>query len=168
MKKAIIITLFFAFTLTLSACSFSTTEPDSLTFYYIKSKDNFDGISDIIVPFYPNTSITNDSYAELLGLYFNGPTNYSCYSPFPAGTTLEELNVTRSKAKLTLSPHFATISDVELTIACACLTKTVIGITGVNSVQILVNGAQLCGEDSLTFNLNSFTYYDELPANQDN
>lgn len=168
MKKAMVFLLLFVIVLSHCACLFPTTDPHAVTFYYVKDNEKFDGISDIIVPFYPITEIPIDNYTELLKLYFNGPTNYSCYSPFPAGTTLEDLYITRSKAKLTLSPHFATISDVELTIACACLTRTVIGMTGVNSVQILVNGAQLCGEDSLTFNRNSFTYYDDLPANQDN
>ena len=162
MKRATILLLLFAILLSLTACQ-SPTEKNSLTFYYIKNTENSDGISDIIVPFFPNINNTSYDYAELLNLYFNGPTNYSCYSPFPASTTLEELSVTQSKAKLTLSPQFATISGVELTIACACLTRTVIALTGVSSVQISVNGAQLCGEDSLTFNLKSFTYLDALP-----
>ena len=166
MKRLFLLSLIAAIVLSLFACTANEIYEGSVVFYYVKNEKDTDGKTDVITPYYPQLNNTIDNYAEILGIYFNGPTNYSCQSPFPAGTTIEDINITRSKAQLVLSPQFATISGIDFTVACACLTKTVIELTGVNSVQIRVNGAQLDGKDYLTFHTNTFTFQDEFPVEQ--
>lgn len=162
MKRIILLTLLTAILISLFACTTNTMHKGSVVFYYIKNEKDFDGKTPIMTPYYPQIDHNTNGYAEILNVYFNGPTNYNCQSPFPAGTTIEDINITRSKAHLMLSPQFATISGIDSTVACACLTKTVIELTGVNTVQIRVKGAQLEGKDYLTFNQSSFTYQDDL------
>lgn len=165
MKKILICLLLFVLLCTMVSCAFDTKQQGRITFYYIQNPEDFDGNSAIVVPFYPPTNDKNKELAEILATYIKGPSNNSCSTPFPDGTEIEEIIVSRSTAEITLNSQFATITDVDFTVACACLTKTVIGLTGVNTVQVQVNGAQLLGKDSLSFNLNSFSYFDITPAN---
>ena len=164
MKRLFTFTLLLIILTSLCSCTFPNTQQSRITFYYIKTPDDFDGSSDIIVPFHPSSDDDNRDLSEILDAYLSGPSNNSCTSPFPQGTTIEEIVLSRSNAQLTLNRQFATLSDIDFTIACACLTKTVIDLTGVNTVQVQVNGSQILGADSLTFNLSSFSHSDETPA----
>lgn len=98
-------------------------------------------------------------YQYLIEQYLNGPRNYQCISPFPAGTILEELNIDSNKAQLVLSPHMSTLSGAELTLACACLTKTVIEMTGVRTVEISTSYGTLNGSDTITMTADSFVLW---------
>ena len=56
----------------------------------------------------------------------------------------------------------ATLSDSSFTIACACLTRTVIEMTGVKALQLKIHSRQINGADSLLLTLNDFTYWDDV------
>ena len=165
MKRHLSIVLLVVLVFSLIGCKNNKTNPDAPTFYYIKNDAEFDGTTNIVTSFYPDINKSTKSHKDILSVYFNGPTTYECRSPFPSGTMLEDFRVMSNRAILVLSPQFATITGAERTIAFACLTKTVIELTGVKSVQIGVEGVQLDGEDYITFDGNSFTYSDDLPVN---
>lgn len=162
MRKLITFLLLSAIALSLFGCSFSGNKSE-ITFYYTVNSDSFDGSDNFIVPYVTNRHASSN-YQDQLDIYFAGPEKSSCESPFPNGTVLEAFESSKNKAHLTLSSQFAELSDIDLMIACACITRTVIELTKVNFVQICVKDTQLLGEDSLTFDLNSFTYSDNLPA----
>lgn len=166
MKNVILIILVAAITLLAIGCAKTAdVSASTVTFYYIHNEPAYGTESGVIAA---NTIEVNQyerDYNQLLATYFNGPTNYDCVSPFPAGITLEELYIDENKAQLVLSPHMATISGSDLTVALACLTRTVIEMTDVKTVQIRISGNQINGEDSVTFTLNSFSQFDEVGPN---
>ena len=163
MKNVILFILIAAITLLSMGCARTTdSSADTVTFYYVHNKPAYGTTSGVIAPNLVEINQHEYNYHELLTKYFNGPTNYDCVSPFPAGIMLEDLYVNDNKAQLVLSPHMATISGSDLTVALACLTRTVIEMTNVNTVQIKISGNQINGEDSVTFTLNSFSQYDEV------
>jgi len=139
---------------------------NGIVFYYINNEIEYGRASGVITSTVVDTNVEPDDYESLLTLYFNGPTNYECVSPFPAGTTMEDFSTDGRKAQILLSPHMATIKDAELTVALACLTRTVIELTGVDTVQIQILRNTIYGENSVTLSLNSFDYSDDvMPGN---
>ena len=86
----------------------------------------------------------------LLDLYLHGPLDRSYRTPFPVGTSLRQLIVEDSGATVVLSRQFAKLTGADLSLACGCLTLTVMDLTGAESVTILVEGALLDGKESIT------------------
>ena len=155
---ATIITVFSLF-----GCSVSPIEEgNSVVFYYIHNEIEYGTDSGVITPAVVNVNVKPDNYDALLTLYFNGPTNYECISPFAAGTTFVELGIANNKAQITLSPHMATLDNSTLTVALACLTRTIVEMTGVDTVQIRIQNSKIYGEESVTLSLNSFAYFDDV------
>lgn len=141
------------------------TDSNTVVFYYIYKEIEYGTSSGVIRPSVVEVKEDFGNYEKLLAKYFNGPTNYDCISPFPAGITLEGLEIDRNKAQILLSPHLATISGSQLTVALACLTRTVIEMTDVQTVEIRIQDNQINGADSLTLSLNNFTYFDDTKSN---
>ena len=102
---------------------------------------------------------------ELLNIYFSHSGD-DFITAFPANVTVSSLKQKETHATLLLSDAFATLSGVALTNACAAISKTVIGLTGVTTVTIGCQSALLDGEQSLTFSEDSFLWKDEGIASQ--
>ena len=162
--------LFFSAALLLSACSTDTTDYKSpVTFYYILNDPEIGTAEGVIKATTREADGHRDDYAHLIALYLNGPITYDCVSPFPAGTTLEELHWDQNRVQVILSPQITTLNGVNLTIACACLTRTVADITGIDTVQVRSSVGLLNGEQVLTFTTDSFLYQDSAaPSNSSN
>lgn len=98
----------------------------------------------------------NDTIALLnyyLALFHNKSTVIDSYdATFPAGTTVLAYHVQDGSAQLHLSENFSELSGVSLTIACACITMTVMELQNVDSVTITVDNATLDGATSITMN----------------
>ena len=149
----------------LSGCTDPHTNIQNVTFYYVHNDIVFGTESGVIASTQIQVTGNNTDYQKLLEKYFRGPTNYDCTSPFPAGITLEEFNMDANKVQILLSPHMSTLSGIQFTIACACLTRTVLEMTGSQSVQIRIQDNLIYGQESVTFNLSSFSYWDKTDQN---
>lgn len=161
MKKIICIILILSAVL-LSGCDQKKTEPsDTVLFYYAHNEIDYGTTSGVITSTVADLKNVPKDYRKILEKYFNGPTNYDCISPFPAGIALEDLQISNDKAEILLSPHMATLSGTSMTVALACLTRTVIELTGVTTVQIRILNNTINGSDSVTLALNSFLYWDD-------
>ena len=162
MKRYICFVLAAVLVLSLCGCASPDNNTNPVVFYYINNEIEYGTESGVITSTVANVNIDPSDYESLLKLYFNGPTNYECISPFPAGTTIEEFSVEGQRAHILLTPHMATIQDAEFTVALACLTRTVIELTGVDTVQIRILKNTILGEESITLSLNSFDYSDNV------
>ena len=56
----------------------------------------------------------------------------------------------------------AILADASMTVALACLTRTVVELTGVKAVQISIQNNQINGSDTITLTLNNFAYFDDV------
>ena len=72
----------------------------------------------------------------LLSLYLRGPQDEGLRSPFPAGCKPEIVRQDGDTVYLVLSAEFAALENVELTVACASLTKTCLSLTDARQVRI--------------------------------
>lgn len=128
----------------LSGCS-NTGEriKEPVTFYYIQ--ENFQRDMDpVIVSEVREASGHKEDLPYLLALYSMGPSDEDMKSPLPRNTKIEPLGPTEDSLELRLSENVLTVSDVDYTLASACLSLTCIELTGVSQVTVV------CGERSIT------------------
>ena len=93
----------------------------------------------------------------LLALYLEGPLEQGLKSPLPGADYVRILDLTQKGDALhiTLSDLSNIMTDSEFTLACACLTKTCLGLHNVQAVQII------SGDRSLRMNPANLQFYDE-------
>lgn len=159
------ITLFLPFLL-FGCDKLSVNDEKTVVFYYIHNEIEYGSSSGVITSNVVNIDTDSDNYEALLELYFNGPTNYECISPFAAGTTMVEFGIDGTKAQILLSPHMATLRDSTMTVALACLTRTIVELTGAITVQVRIQNNKIFGEDSITLSLKNFNYFDDISPNE--
>jgi germination protein M len=160
MKKAICMFLSFVLIFVLCGCNNHDNIAFPVKFYYRTVPVSYGTNASIITAEVRDASEFRGNYTELIELYLNGPKQYSCISPFPAGTTLEEISLSGNKMQILLSPHMAVLSGSELMVACACLSRTIIELTGVSTVQISSENSLLNNQEFITVTSNSFAYLD--------
>ncbi len=167
MKKIFCIIVISACLFLIIGChSVSKQDSNSVLFYYMHNDFKYGMESGVITPAAVTVNADDSDYESLLNLYFNGPTNYESISPFPSGISLVNLQMDNNKVQLVLSPHMATLSDSEFTVACACLTRTVVEMTGIGTLHITIQGPQDKENKVWTFTLNDFTYFDTVGPEQ--
>lgn len=163
MRKFRFLVITIILVLFICACDTPASNDDkSVVFYYVHNEIEYGTESGVITSTVAEVDIDSDNYDAILALYFNGPTNYECVSPFAAGTTMEEFGIDGNKAEIMLSPHMGTLNDSALTVALACLTRTIVELTGVSTVQVRIHNSKIFGEDAITLSLNSFNYFDDI------
>lgn len=133
MKK--LICLLIALCLGLGGCSFSPSE-DFIPFYYCRVEPGYQGEEGIIAPEHRNVTGPKEDLDALLAAYFSGPTDPALELPFPKTTEIEAWSIDHGILTLELSEEFSQLSGVDLTIACACITKTFLDLAQVEKVCI--------------------------------
>lgn len=165
MKRIIGLYLIVTLIFTLCSCE-SGQKPVQVpaTFYYRMTNIEYGTRSGVITSEIREIKGHIEDYQYILEQYLNGPKISGCISPFPAGTTLETFSLDDEKVDIMLSPHLAILTGSDLMVACACLSQTVIELTGVESVRISAENNLLNGRESITLTADSFAYWDEIAA----
>ena len=88
-----------------------------------------------------------DDLYYLLSMYFQGPLDAQLLSPFTTDCTLVKVSQTGEELTVVLNANAAKTSDLDLTLAIACLAKTCMTLTDVNTVHIESRGI----DDSILF-----------------
>lgn len=128
--------------LILTGCAFSGTKmKEPVSFYYLRSHSNdnsYDAFfsEGIIGSEEREASGHLDNLNYLLTIYFRGPLDPELTSPFPLGCRVLETQQENGCLTLLLNPILAENSDLDITIACACLAKTCMDLTDADTVQI--------------------------------
>lgn len=137
MKKTYYLFLILSLLISLWGCSANRQKPEgSVTFYYQRSNIN---------PEESNSAIATDSRVlpdnandniSILNTYLQGPVTDPLHKIFPTGITLVSLDLTNENAVVILGGTYATLSGMEQTMFCACMTLTVCDLTGTKQVTI--------------------------------
>lgn len=165
MKK--IICFFLSIMLLFLFCSCSTNQDTehSVRFYYRSAETQYNSEDGVISSEYRDAGSNWNNFPKLISQYINGPVDDSLVSPFPKGLKLVEWDISRNIVAVTLSEHLANQSGVELMLSCACLTKTVLELTGIPVIEIRSKDNLLNGKEALTFSIESISYMDPYFAN---
>lgn len=137
-----------AFALLLSACSGQEPErsADDYTLYYtapLSESGGGDAIRSGVVRIEDSASLTTEELAAKLIDELLRPEGETARSPFPAGTSLQQLEVAQGRARLDLSGQYARLSGIDLSLADACVTLTLTQLSGIYAVSITANGREL-------------------------
>lgn len=152
--------LFLILCLIFTGCGESAPR-EPATFYYRRS-DTVYGTSDgIITGEVREIAGTNGDLGAILALYLKGPESPGLESPFPRDAAVLEWAMEGDTLTLTMTDSFSAINGVELTIACSCITKTVLALTDVSQVRFQVADGLIGGEKMLTMSADQISLSDD-------
>lgn len=143
-----------------------------VTFHYLRAPLPNGEIShgapdSVIVPEIREGDGHQEDFTFLLDIYLLGPLESTCRSPFPVGTRLEEFTLENGAASIVLSDDFGELTGIDLTLACGCLTMTVMDLTGAETVTILTEDTLLDGKESITMDRSNIILIDEANPETD-
>lgn len=160
MRRLLCMLLIFSFLCCMFGCHSQEDElKEPVNFYYYKNPISFYGKDDVVVA-EVRESFGYDDLVRLIDLYLLGPESEDFTSPFPKHTTALEITQENEKIHITLSSQFATLKGINLTLSCACLSMTLLELTGANSVVITVAGELLDGSEQIVMTKDSLTLTD--------
>ena len=126
---------------------------EPVTFYFCNdisdtnmSSDDFHNI--FVAEIHEGAGYTNN-LLSFLSLYFTGPSSASLVSPFPTDTAVISYQMEEDHVCVVLSDSLASIDGLDLTIACTCLSMTVMEFTGCDSVEISLESSPLGNGDAI-------------------
>ena len=152
--KLRILCLILVFCFLLSGCSFfgeRIREP--VTFYYL-CKNYQENLCCVLTPEEREASGHTGDLPYLLALYLMGPTDDEHMSPLPSETHITS-SFEGETIILTLSDT-ASLSDIDYSLACACLTMTCLDMSDAEKVIIR------SGDREKVMTRNSLTLYDAI------
>ena len=162
MKRLLCIVLTLLLTISLVGCQDSTDKPQSTVTVYYKAANISYGTQDgVLAPFALDSTGHENEDAYLLNLYLSYLPSEAFSPTFPEETHLVSLNLDGLTARIILSDSFASLKGLNLMIACACLTRTVISLTGCQEVIISAESMRLDGNNYITLSSDSYLLLDQ-------
>ena len=161
MKKTVIFLLIFVTLFALAACS--QKEEHNVVFYFRTAETTFGTKEGVIASENRNIQIQDEQ--AILEEYFKGPRNENLRSPFPENIALDNYISGLGRTTLVLSENISQLPDHDLTIACACIAKTVFDLTDTRSVEIKSDAGLIGGMQSMVLIRNDFIIYDDYFSN---
>lgn len=162
MKKILCLLLAGCLALCVCACKENNDPPIDPIRYYYRTRDIQYGTEEDVFAFETRDRFGHEEdYEYLVNDYLKGPHTEKCFSPFPAGTTLVQLDLVKDKVLVVLSSHISLLKGAELTVACTCLARTLHEMTGMKVVQISSDGDLMDGEPYVIIKKDDFTTQDD-------
>lgn len=107
-------------------------------FYYLKQEFSY-GVEDaVIAPEIRESVHIRDNLSALLKEYLHGPKDNALTRAVPTRVSIVEVYKENRTVTLVLSPEFSRLSGIDLTLACACLSMTVMDYADADTVEIMV------------------------------
>ncbi len=98
----------------------------------------------------------------LLNEYLRTPPGHGFYQTFPSFSQIVTFEIDHGKVFLTLNNSFAGYDGIRLTLACACLAKTVMDLTGAEAVYMKAQGSTLGGSEQIMMDAQTLVTLDLL------
>lgn len=142
MKRSVLCLLAAAFLLlAASGCGSTQPEPSAPTapfyFYYRCTAPDYETQQSVIQAELRDLGDAAVSAEALITLYLQGPLSEELVSPFPRGTQLRGCSLSGTVLTLRLNEVYGALQGIDASIADACLTQTLLGLSEVRRVRIL-------------------------------
>ena len=161
MKKLIAAILAIVISLAFSGCTFSSDDTEnSTTLYYIRSEYQYYSTENVIVGEDRILVSKTDDFDQLLNLYLAGPLDDGLVSPLPRDASLIDIREYTGLLEVTISDTEKTLSDAEFSLACVCISKTIMEDSSI--IQITV----FSGDRSMTVNRMNYLLTDESHSSE--
>lgn len=161
MKRALALICTVILMFAASGCSTRSqlvTEP--VNFYYRTVEIQYGEPDGVIIAEQRSQVEYAGDFEQLISVYLKGPREDNHISPFPAGIYLVQLILGADRVYIKLSSHLSMLTGADLMIACACLSKTILEMTGVASIEISVESGLLDNQSYLVFTEADFSFLD--------
>ena len=166
MKKAILLLLILCVVFSAFGCSKQSEIKSPVNFYYCTDPVSYNSTTGVISSEMRDKSEFPD-LLSLLNHYAKGPVTDGFRSPFPAGIQIINVDTNSSTAVVYMNDAFASLSGHELTLACVCISKTVMELTGCVSVRIQAESLPLDSNAYIEMTTRDFLFLDEyIPESQ--
>lgn len=160
MKKILYILLILILVLSQTACGKNDKQIDvPVNFYFPLANTAYGTQSGVIGAEIHDAEGHETDFYHLLRNYFEGPVSEEFVTFLPKGTELISFYDFDGRVQIILSPQISQLSEAELTVACACITRTVIELTDAASVQISADDNSLGDIEAIRFTLEDFVYF---------
>ena len=155
MKRFVSIILAALLLISLCGCGTNTQDKfnDPVNFYFLRDKTETVKHSDetsVLVPLIREGDGIRSNLLLLLNRYLSDPGAEGFRSPFPRGTSVISVRNDENLVEITLTDSIAEYSGLDLTLACACLSYTIMELTGTQGVRICAENKTLDGHSSIT------------------
>ena len=168
MKYWISLLLIISILLSLCGCTQDMRPAKSpVNFYYLAKEVSYDGESEILLPEEREGAGYEADMEGLLNQYLKGPASDALRSPFPTHVRVTRYATTANTIILEMSSEFAQLLGIDLTVACACIARTLFDLTQMERVMISATDAQLDGQASITFDRNDIYFVDTTPPSRE-
>ena len=157
-----LLTLLLCMTLLYGCAATQAKFNDPVTFYYQRTAYDFGQPDSVIAPETREAAEIKANLSILLDAYLQGPASENLRNPFPSGTGIEEIRREDSVLVLAMNARFSELTGIELTIACACLTKTILSVTDCRTVQILMDGTAPDTQRIITMDAQTLLLMDDI------
>ena len=164
MKRFYISALAMPLLLSMAACGTVQKSGTAVQFYY--QMDRIANGTETGVIAAESRYFTNiDVIEDIIAIYLAGPEAETLQSPFPADLTLQSMTLTSTSLDLVFSDHIAQKSGIDLTIACACIQKTIKNLTGIDTINIYAENEKINNQDVITLRSSSLLMVDTEISN---
>lgn len=164
--KRILILLMILLLLPLYGCKSDTPEPEyPVTVYYKLAQPTHGSENSVIASTTIEGEGFENDYFTLLSRYLKGTTDPRFDRTFPRGASLVSFKLDALTAKIVLRDQFSSLSGMDLTIACVCITRTVMEMTGCREVIIRTETTKLDGRNSIALSADSYLLIDSVSSN---
>lgn len=146
--------------LLLSGCSAPSAEYEKpVQFYYYTANSGFDASATAICP-ETRECATLETLEAVITLYLSGPESEDLISPFPQKLRLISCRQDATVVSVTFSKELANLNNLDLTLACGCITMTLLELTGAEQVSISAENELLNGKATITMDKDSLQLQD--------
>lgn len=139
-----------------------------ISFYYISQNTEYQPGQSLIREQIVEGADMGNTLDAILTAYLIGPDpDTQLQSPFPTGTALISVNRSGEILYVKLSGRFAQLSGIQLSVACACITKTCISLCDAKYVRIQAVGGTLDGAEYIQMDAQSVLLADnDIPESE--
>lgn len=111
-----------------------TNNEEPVIFYYPKAEISYHSESGVIAPEARESLSSEDSLGYLLSFYLEGPIDPALELPVPEGTQVLRMIPYDDGMLLVMSREFSQLEGMDLTIACASISKTCFGLADLQEI----------------------------------
>ena len=159
MKRMLSFFLVCAVLLTVTACTGKGGADGQAAFYYKRAQLSYGEADGVVTPEYRTVDRNGDMMA-LLNAYVDGPKVTELSNVFPLGCDVLWFSLEGEIATVHFNKAFDQVQGIAQTIACVCMSRTVMELTGAKRVRISAESISFGGNEYLEFNGDSALYFD--------
>jgi len=159
MKKTLSLFLITVILFGFNACTQAEAPEVPVNFYYVRNQYDYGTDGGVIAA--EVREAAGLSPDEILTTYLNGPVSEHLRTPFPDAVVVNSYDFQAKKLVITLSSEFSQLLDLDLTLACACLTVTCAELFDIETVTVTADGALLDGHQSISMDVNNIVLFDK-------